>query len=644
MDKKQLFPFLLCFFVFLSFTPLFSQWARSYGDTMADEYPYSILQTSDGGYIAAGQTSSYGAGARDIWVVKLDWDGAVEWQYTYGGADHDFPYSIQQTSDGGYIVAGYTYSFGAGQTDSWVLKLFSDGTVDWQGTCGGTGNDEAFCIQQTSDGGYIAVGSTNSFGAGNSDVWVVKLDSDGSIVWQNTSGGANYESAFCIQQTDDGGYIVAGYTDSFGAGLQDVWIIKLASNGTITWQKTYGGPNNDLARSIRQTSDGGYIVAAYTDSFGTGRDFWILKLSSSGTVEWQKTYGGTGYEMIHFSPIQETSDGGFIVCGLTNSFGLGNNDFWALKLDSTGLIEWQNAYGGTGADYGCAIQQTSDGGYIFSGDNNSYTAGGYDWLILKLYPNGEIDPACGMTETTTAIVGDTFVTAANTSVTPGTVPGVLPDPTFVTAQATSIVPATVCEAAKYDLTISASTGGTTDPAPGTYAHYSATQAQIRAIPNSGYRFSSWGGDASGTTNPITITMDEDKSVTANFTAIPSGDDDDGGGGGGGLCFIATASFGSPLHPHVETLRVFRDKYLMPSRLGRKFVDLYCKYSPYAAEIIAKHRLLRVGVRHYLVPLVALSYSMVYLGPAISAFVLVSIFILPAFLITIFRRKSKRKRA
>jgi len=210
---------------------------------------------------------------------------ATEWAKTYGGSSSDYVKSIQQTTDGGYIVAGSTYSFAAGVIDFWVLKLDSSGNVTWQKTYGGSGGDSASSIQQTTDDGYIVAGYTNSFAAGVIDFWVLKLDSSGNVTWQKTYGGSESDFASSIQQTTDGGYIVAGSTHSFGAGDEDFWVLKLDSSGNVTWQKTYGGSGGDSASSIQQTTDGGYIVAGSTHSFGAGSsDIWILKLDSSGEI------------------------------------------------------------------------------------------------------------------------------------------------------------------------------------------------------------------------------------------------------------------------------------------------------------------------------------------------------------------------
>jgi uncharacterized delta-60 repeat protein len=351
-----------------TFTPG-SGWAKTYGGPNWDE-AYSIQQTTDGGYIVAGRTHSFGAGYADIWVLKLDPNGDVQWQKTYGGPDWDTAYSIQQTSDGGYIVAGMTESFGAGYADIWVLKLDSNGDVQWQKTYGGPGNDGAYSIRQTADGGYIVSGEY-SFGAGYVDIWVLKLDSNGNVQWQKTYGGPDWDTAYSIQQTSDGGYIVAGWTASFGAGVSDLWVLKLDPNGNIQWQKTYGGSANDRAESIQQTTDGGYIVAGWTYSFGAGNfDMWVLKLDQNGNIQWQKTYGGPYGDVA--TSIQQTSDGGYIVPGWTASFAVGVSDLWVLKLDANGDIVGCNLIGTSAA----TVSDTAVIGFATSvGPDNTSVSG-----------------------------------------------------------------------------------------------------------------------------------------------------------------------------------------------------------------------------------------------------------------------------
>jgi hypothetical protein len=262
---------------------------------------------------------------------------AISFAKTYGGTNDDKAYSVKQTSDGGYIVAGSTASFGAGSSDIFLIKTYANGNIQWAKTYGGTYRDSAFSLQQTSDGGYIVAGETSSFGAGYPDAFLIKTDADGNIIWAKTYGGTNWDFTFSVRQTSDGGYIVAGGTRSFGAGSWDIFLIKTDADGNVQWAKTYGGTSTDVATSVQQTSDGGYIVAAEILSFGAGSwDIFLIKTDANGNIQWAKTYGGTGAD-IPLS-VQQTSDGGYIVAGFTDSFGAGERDIFLIKTDANGNI------------------------------------------------------------------------------------------------------------------------------------------------------------------------------------------------------------------------------------------------------------------------------------------------------------------
>ncbi|HLA38021.1 MAG TPA: hypothetical protein VJZ02_06120 [Candidatus Brocadiales bacterium] len=421
-------PVFCVLFLFFVTTPSLSAsagWAATYGGVDSD-WAYSVHETNDGGYIMAGATRSFGAGENDIWVLKLRPDGTVEWQKAYGGIENDWAYSIQQTLDGGYIVAGKTWSFGDGASDIWILKLRVDGTVEWQKTYGGVSSDEASSVQQTSDGGYIVAGETKSFGAGDYDSWVLKLRPDGTIEWQKTYGGVSSDGASSVQQTSDGGYIVAGRTKSFGAGDCDIWVLKLRGDGAAEWQKTYGGVEDDGASSIQQTSDGGYIVAGGKGSLDVRKkdlpDILVLKLGPDGAVEWQKTLGKSGWD--EASCIQQTVDGGYIVGGWAGepvwtetTKGL-ITDAWVSKLRPDGTMEWQKSYWGVSAEYACSIIQTTDGGYVAAGWTCSFGAGRNDVWVLKLNADGSINPSCDLTCNRSLSRKDNSITVKTTTVSP----------------------------------------------------------------------------------------------------------------------------------------------------------------------------------------------------------------------------------
>jgi uncharacterized delta-60 repeat protein len=398
------------------------QWAQTYGGT-GNDVANSVVQTSDGGYIVAGYTNSFGGvSSYDAWIVKLNATGGIVWQKTYGGKNSEIAHSIQQTSDGGYIVAGSTTSFGAGGVDAWIFRLNSTGGIIWQKTYGGTGTpDLANSIQQTSDGGFIVAGTTTPFG-NSSDLWVLKPNSNGGVSWQKTFGGAADDYGSSVRQTPDGGYAVAGYTYSFGAGLSDAWVLKLRANGGLQWQRTYGGSNYDFASSIASTTSGTLVVAGYTSSFGAGsEDGWVLNVNATnGRLIWQKTYGGSGDDQ--FRSIEQTSDGGYIVAGETNSFGAGEADVWLLKLGSNGNTVWQSTYGGAVADIAYAAEQTSDGGFVVAGSTYSFgDKGGHtDVWILKTKGVGSIS-GCSPEGVSNATATRSSAKAMSTVLTAGTI-------------------------------------------------------------------------------------------------------------------------------------------------------------------------------------------------------------------------------
>jgi hypothetical protein len=258
--------------------------AKTYGGTGSDR-AYSVQQTSDGGYIVAGYTYSLGVDSGDIFLIKTDANGNLQWAKTYRGTDWEEAYSVQQTYDGGYIVAGWTSSFGAGYYDIFLIKTDANGNLQWAKTYGGTYWDDAYSVQQTSDGGYIVAGWTLSFGAGDYDIFLIKTDASGNIQWAKTYGGTSGEGAYSVQQTSDGGYIVAGVTYSFSADWSDIFLIKTDANGNIQWAKTYGGIIFDYAYSVQQTSDGGYIAAGFTGSFGADSyDIFLIKTDANGNI------------------------------------------------------------------------------------------------------------------------------------------------------------------------------------------------------------------------------------------------------------------------------------------------------------------------------------------------------------------------
>lgn len=366
-----------------------STFIKTFGGTSYD-YAESVQLTSDGCYIIAGSTGSFGAGNADVYLIKTDSNGDLQWDKTFGGTNYDYDRSIQLTSDGGYIIVGLTCSFGSGDADVYLVKTDVNGNQQWYKTFGDTNFDVGSSVQQTSDGCYIIAGRTHSFGAGFSDVYLIKTDTNGNQEWYKTFGGLGGDDGNSILTTSDSGYIIAGSTSSFGAGEVDVYLIKTDAKGNQLWYKTFGGDSDDIAYSVEKTSDGGYIIAGYTSSFGAGdEDVYLIKTDGNGNQQWYKTFGGTGYD--YSNSVQQTSDGGYIIVGTTQSFGVGVCNVYLIKTDANGNRQWYKTFGGKSINGGNYVQQTSDGGYIIAGHTHSFGAGGDDVYLIKTDANGNAE-------------------------------------------------------------------------------------------------------------------------------------------------------------------------------------------------------------------------------------------------------------
>ncbi len=364
-------------------------WTKTFGGADYD-WGISVQETSDSGYIIAGMTLSFGAGSFDAYLIKTNATGETLWTKTYGGNNYDFAASVQQTSDGGYIIAGMTFSFGAGLNDVWLIKTDSFGDSLWARTFGGTSMDASYSVQQTIDGGYIIVGWTESFGRSDQDVYLIKTDSSGNDVWAKTYGGSGNDQGFSVVQTSDSGYIIVGNTRSFGPGDEDVYLLKTDKDGDLLWDKTYGGTNYDAAYSVKQTIDGGYIIAGYTESFGVGAsDIYLVKTDSIGDTIWTRTFGGEHGE--GSNSVENTADSGYIVAGWTGTYGVGMGDVYLVKTDAKGDTLWTKTIGGDSTDYGLYIEQTFDKGYIIVGSTSSFGAGLDDIYLIKTKPDVSVE-------------------------------------------------------------------------------------------------------------------------------------------------------------------------------------------------------------------------------------------------------------
>jgi hypothetical protein len=304
-----------------------------------ESHASSVQQTADGGYMVAGYADVLALPEWDFYLVKTDSLGDTLWTRTYGGTG--FAYSAQPTCDGGYIMAGDAWPFASDFADFCLVKTNSDGDTLWMRTYGGNDWEEAYSAQQTTDSGYIAAGWTNSFGAGNEDFYLVKTNGQGDTLWTRTYGGSGTDRAFSVQQTADGGYVSVGWTNSFDAGpppYEAIYLVRTDGQGDTLWTRTYGGNRGDDAYSVQQTADGGFIIAGSSYSFGAGwYDFYLVRTNSEGDTLWTRTYGGDDRDVA--LSIQQTSDGGYVMAGITSSFGPGVPSFSNMYVVKTGPEE-----------------------------------------------------------------------------------------------------------------------------------------------------------------------------------------------------------------------------------------------------------------------------------------------------------------
>ena len=384
----KVYKVLIIIFLFIPGQVLFTQpdtlWTKIYNGTYTD-YGIFVQQTSDGGYIITGHTTPNFGGSTDAWLIKTDSSGDTLWTRKFGGSDTDWSECVRQTDDEGFIITGFTYSHGVGLSDLWLIKTDPAGDTLWTKTYGGTNRDYGHSVQQTTDGGYIITGDTESYGSGDFDLWLIKTNSSGDTLWTRTFGGSDYERGSSVQQTSDGGYIISGETASFGAGNVDVYLIKTDQWGDTLWTRTFGGIYKDTGRDVHQTPDGGYFIAAtYGLESPSDSDVCLIKTDANGDTLWTHIYGGEGRE--YGASGLPTLDGGYIVGGSSITIiGIsGFADIFYVKTDHNGDLLWTFTCGGEGQELAYDIQQTTDGGYIIIGMIMSQSTMGEDVYLIKI--------------------------------------------------------------------------------------------------------------------------------------------------------------------------------------------------------------------------------------------------------------------
>jgi hypothetical protein len=372
---KILFNFLLIVLIVVSVTSVGAadpelEWYASIGTGSFNELAYSVLLAEDGGFILAGSKSTSTNGL-DFYLAKTSANGTVEWERSYGGYADDSANSVARSSDGGYVLVGYTKSFGAGNSDIMMIKTDASGQQEWFATFGGARDDIGESVQMTAGGGFIIAGGSRSFDPmGSYDFYLIATDPSGGMIWNKTYGGNDFDYATSVQQTSDGGFIMAGGTGIFLSFVKDILLVKADPQGNAQWSKTYGASGPENAYSVVQTSDGGYLIGGSTRSYGSSEEAFLVKTDAAGELEWQNYFGGASDESA--SSAIQTSDGNYLLVGYTKSHGAGLTDVYLVQVDRSGNMEAMAAFGGMNDDFGYDIIQLQDGSCVIAGSTRSY--------------------------------------------------------------------------------------------------------------------------------------------------------------------------------------------------------------------------------------------------------------------------------
>lgn len=343
---------------------------KNLGETKFYNRGNQAVQTADGGYIIIGRTVRFDEKSGvDAYLVKTDALGEVQWSKIYGGRGSEEGYSVVEAKDGGFTFAGYTNTVDNSTLDVYVVHTNTKGEIAWSKNYGGNGIDRAYSIRQTRDAGYIISGETYSFECGDVNAYLLKINEKGDTLWTNHFGGHGIEEGRSVYETSDGGFIVTGATNSFDGGDYDIYLIKVDKNGKLLWTQTYGGTGNEQGMSVIETEDTSYAIAGYTESYGTGRlDAYLVVSDKNGNMKWSKTYGGI-YDDSGAS-LQETAGGGYIIAGYSNSFD--NNmgmEVFLVRTDENGEELWTKTYGQKSDEFGNSVYQSRDGGFIVAGNS-----------------------------------------------------------------------------------------------------------------------------------------------------------------------------------------------------------------------------------------------------------------------------------
>ena len=341
-----------------------------------------VIQTRDEGYAILGYTSSSGAGGEDLYLVRLSAEGQELWSQTYGGEAQDNGWSIHEIEGGDFMLFGFTHSSGAGGLDFYLIRTDPDGQVLWEATYGGEDDEYGWALSPTDDGGFVLAGQTESYGSGDIDGYLIKVDDSGELQWSQTYGGPDEDRLFSIDLCDDGGFILTG-TSGQSSTSRDVYLVRTDAQGELLWESRIGADADDVGHDVRQLVDGTFAVAGYTMNYGAERyDAMLLRVDENGEFVWRQLYGG--YLEDRTISLDLTLDGGFLLGGYSQSYGNGNWDIYFVHADTDGNMLWFGVYGDLGNETGYTFVQAQDSGVVLTGETYSSNLGEGDLIILKI--------------------------------------------------------------------------------------------------------------------------------------------------------------------------------------------------------------------------------------------------------------------
>lgn len=456
MKVKLFFLFIIFHFQFTISNVSFSQsFHRTYGRWGA-ETGTCVQSTLDGNYVISSYTTVLGLGYEDAYLLKVDTAGTLLWSKTYGGSLSDKAYFVSTCTDGGFILTGVTSSFGAGNYDLYLIRTDSNGNLLWSTAVGGSGNDYGWNVVQTNDGGFLAAGYSTSFSNANWDGYLVKTNSGGILQWAKVFGGAQMDAFYGLANTNDGGYILTGASATHSAGSSDMWLLKLNSNGDTLWTKLYGRLTEDAGNAVIQTSDGGYMVVGdihVSDTTGAHHAA-LLKTDSQGNMQWVNVYGSHPGSEIGYA-VRQTPDEGYVLMGNTGAYGGGGNDMLLVKTSSSGGLMWSKTYGTTGDDDGWYFHKTPHEGNMIVAGTTSFGAGQYDVYLVNTDSLGnsfchQTSPVPSVSSPLLQLSSGTIVISGGTASTPNTVTNI---PNTITTDPCALVGIAENENKSYEVSI-----------------------------------------------------------------------------------------------------------------------------------------------------------------------------------------------